>query len=153
MKYEFKLEIDIGEQNVIPEDIISSIDKVLATISNDLPGFSKKDISISLYENTEGKTDAMFEKWWELYGKKRGKKKSYARWCRMSMKDKVSCLNAVEDYVKSTPDVKYRKDPLTYLNGECWNDEIILSQTHSSGMNTGIVLKDSKNKEYKKGGW
>lgn len=152
MKYEFKLEIDIGERNVAQEDLISSIDKVLSTISNDLQGFSN-NISISPYENTEEKTDVMFEKWWKLYDKKRGKKKTYARWCRMSMKDKVSCINVVGDYVKSTPDVKFRKDPLTYLNGECWNDEIIFSQTQPCGMNTGIILKDSRNKEYKKGGW
>lgn len=150
MKYEFKLEIDIGERNVTQEDLISSIDKVLSTISNDLQCFSN-NISISLYENTEEKTDVMFEKWWELYDKKRGKKKSYARWCRMSMKDKVACLNAVKDYVKSTPDIKYRKDPLTYLNGECWNDEIILSQTLMSGINTGIIIHDTKNKDYEKG--
>jgi hypothetical protein len=31
---------------------------------------------------------------------------------------------SVLDYVNSTPDVKFRKNPLTYLNGKNWNDEI-----------------------------
>jgi hypothetical protein len=28
-------------------------------------------------------------------------------------------------YVRSTPDKTFRKNPETYLNGECWNDEVV----------------------------
>ena len=38
---------------------------------------------------------------------------------------RVDALNAVDQYVKSTPDPKFRKNPLTWLNGKCWEDEII----------------------------
>ena len=31
--------------------------------------------------------------------------------------------NSAIDYVKSTPEIKYRKNPLTWLNGEYWRDE------------------------------
>ena len=31
------------------------------------------------------------------------------------------------DYVNSTPDKKFRKDPTTYLNNKSFNDEIIIS--------------------------
>jgi len=34
-------------------------------------------------------------------------------------------MGHLELYVRSTPDVKYRKDPATYLNNESWKDEII----------------------------
>jgi hypothetical protein len=32
--------------------------------------------------------------------------------------------------------VQYRKNPQTYLNGKCWNDEIIASQQHNWQNNT-----------------
>ena len=33
-------------------------------------------------------------------------------------------MSTIEDYVDANKDVKFRKNPLTYLNGKCWNDEI-----------------------------
>ena len=66
-----------------------------------------------------------FEEWWNAYNKKRGRKKAEAKWNKLSNSDKEACMKATPAYVASTPDVTYRKDPLTYLNGECWNDEII----------------------------
>lgn len=72
----------------------------------------------------EGENDS-FEDWWNMYNKKRGKKKAEAKWNRLSKADQTACLLATPAYVASTPDVQYRLDPLTYLNGERWNDEII----------------------------
>ena len=31
-------------------------------------------------------------------------------------------LKVVDTYVNSTPDVQFRKNPLTWLNGQCWKD-------------------------------
>ena len=69
--------------------------------------------------------EVAFEEWWNLYDKKRGKEKCMAKWNKLSLEEKDACLNATPAYVASTPDKAYRKDPLTYLNGKCWNDEII----------------------------
>jgi hypothetical protein len=41
------------------------------------------------------------------------------------------CLRVVNDYVKSTPDKQFRKDPTTYLNGKHWKDEIIFKQQNN----------------------
>ena len=71
-----------------------------------------------------GENDS-FEDWWEMYQKKRGKKKAKQKWDRLTEEQQTACLLATPAYVASTPDPVYRKDPLTYLNGECWNDEII----------------------------
>ena len=35
------------------------------------------------------------------------------------------CVDAVSSYVASTLDIKYRKNPITWLNQGCWDDEII----------------------------
>ena len=69
--------------------------------------------------------DVAFDVWWNLYDKKRGKEKCMAKWEKLSIEEKELCIEATPAYVSSTPDKAYRKDPLTYLNGKCWNDEII----------------------------
>ncbi len=69
-----------------------------------------------------------FDDWWNCYQKKRGRKKAEIKWNKLSDKDKQDCMKATPMYVASTPDPIYRKDPLTYLNGECWNDEIIVKE-------------------------
>lgn len=83
--------------------------------------------SVAFVEKTTGDkvVDTSFETFWLLYAKKRGRKRAEAKWNKLSLKDKIDCINAVPAYVSSTPDVVYRKDPLTYLNGECWKDEIL----------------------------
>ena len=66
-----------------------------------------------------------FEDFWNLYDKKRGRKKCIQKWNRLKDPDKLLIMEHVPEYVKSTPEVQWRKDPSTYLNGECWHDEII----------------------------
>lgn len=78
----------------------------------------------------EGKEDkknnniALFEEFWNLYGKKEGKKQCMSKWGKLPQADIENILIHVPAYVKSTPDEKFRKNPLTYLTGEHWNDEI-----------------------------
>ena len=69
-----------------------------------------------------------FSDWWDVYDKKRSRKKCEMKWNRLAPSQKIACMKATPAYVLSTSDKQYRKDPLTYLNGECWNDEIILKQ-------------------------
>ncbi len=66
-----------------------------------------------------------FEYWWDIYDKKRGKEKCMKKWEKLSVNERRACISATPAYVASTPEKAYRKDPLTYLNGKCWNDEII----------------------------
>ena len=88
--------------------------------------FNNKEILDPVFE---GENDS-FEDWWKMYNKKRGKKKAKQKWNRLTERQQAACLLATPAYVASTPDPVYRKDPLTYLNGECWNDEIIKKQNH-----------------------
>lgn len=66
-----------------------------------------------------------FSLWWDLYAKKRSRKKCFAKWQRMSVRQRADCIRATPAYVESTPDKQYRKDPGTYLNNESYYDEII----------------------------
>jgi uncharacterized protein YdaU (DUF1376 family) len=65
-----------------------------------------------------------FEIFWNLYCYKTGRKHVEAKWMKLPIETMELIIQRVPAYVKSTPDVKYRKQPLTYLNGEHWNDEV-----------------------------
>ena len=66
-----------------------------------------------------------FDNWWTLYDKKCGRKDCEKKWNRLTREEQEACIDATPTYVASTPDKKYRKNPLTYLNQKAWNDEII----------------------------
>lgn len=65
-----------------------------------------------------------FELFWDLYGKKTDKEKTLKKFKLLSDAERTELLSKVESYVKSTPEVKFRKNPLTWLNGKCWKDEV-----------------------------
>ncbi len=65
-----------------------------------------------------------FSIFWDLYGKKVDSKKCKAKWDKLSNDVREKILAHVPKYVLSTPDSQYRKNPQTYLNNECWNDEV-----------------------------
>lgn len=66
-----------------------------------------------------------FERFWEMYDKKTNKVKVRAKFLKLSKADKEKIFATLQAYVDNTPDKTYRKDPLTYLNNQSWNDEII----------------------------
>lgn len=66
-----------------------------------------------------------FEIFWEQYGKKRGKPNTLRLWNKLTQLEKEAIFVNLPLYVKSTPDVTYRKDPERYLRHRVWEDEII----------------------------
>jgi len=64
-----------------------------------------------------------FEDFWELFGKKEDRHKCEQRWKALSPADQAAAFAAVSAYVAGTPEKRYRKNPLTWLNGRCWLDE------------------------------
>lgn len=65
-----------------------------------------------------------FGRFWSLYGKKTGKDKCFKKWCKLKKSEKDEIFKVLPEYIKSTPDKQYRKNPLTWLNGKHWEDEI-----------------------------
>ena len=62
---------------------------------------------------------------WDLYDKKRDKIKCEGKWNRLTNKERQECIDKIPEYIESTPDKQFRKDPETFLNNKSWNDEII----------------------------
>ena len=81
------------------------------------------DINKTDINNTINKEEG-FEEFWNKYDKKTDHKKALIKWRTLKEADKKKILETVELYVKAHPDKTYRKMPTTYLNGECWNDEL-----------------------------
>jgi len=65
-----------------------------------------------------------FENFWNAYGKKIDRVKCEKTWNRLSKDEIEKIVNTINQYVQANPDLQYRKNPLTYLNGKCFNDEI-----------------------------
>lgn len=75
-----------------------------------------KDINVNVWPT--------FEDFWELYDKKKERKKCEVKWKKIKQADRELIMETLPAYIASTPDIQYRKHPYTYLNGECWHDEI-----------------------------
>lgn len=90
-------------------------------------------------ENTLDRNDKNdkinFEVCWNAYDKKNGKAKCENKWAGLSAGNREKVMAHVSDYVPSTPDKKYRKNPLTYLNNEGWHDEVIQRQSQQNNNN------------------
>jgi len=95
-------------------------------------------------DNNEKKEDISvirFNEFWDLYNKKSGLAKCKAKFSKISKSDIDLIFQNLPSYIKSTPDKTYRKNPLTWLNGSCWNDEI----TKDSGGNGYINTFENQN--------
>lgn len=66
-----------------------------------------------------------FKEFWDAYGKKVDRPKCLKRWGKIPQVEREKIMLHVEQYVASTPDIQYRKNPSTYLNNESWNNEIV----------------------------
>lgn len=77
--------------------------------------------------NNSAKAESDFLKFWDLYGKKTGKEKCFSIFKRLKDSERQEIFEALPAYIAATPDLIYRKNPQTWLNGKHWKDEIITS--------------------------
>jgi len=84
-----------------------------------------------------------FEDFWNLYDKKQDRPKCENKWKKIKQAAREKIMEHLELYVRSTPDIQYRKNPITYLNNESWNDEIIISNGNSKKQRDTSSLKES----------
>jgi len=80
--------------------------------------------------------DFEFDRVWARYGKKGNRKGSRTRFLKLSISDQRKVFYAIPDYVLSTPDKQYRKNFETYINQECWNDEVTPNGPNQPGRPT-----------------
>lgn len=85
-----------------------------------------------------------FDEFWSTYGKSVDKTKCKAKFEKLSNEVKLKIKEVLPLYVKSTPDKQFRKNPQTWLNGECWNDEVktIMKEETVEEMNDRMLYEN-----------
>lgn len=129
----------VGQIPKDPENVLPELDKDLE-LDPDKDKEEDKELKEKILSDE-------FTRFWNLYDKKKDKDKCYSKWKKIPVKDKLVIFEVVKPYVDSTPDKKFRKNPLTYLNGKCWNDEII----NNNNQKPGGMKKNGFDKEYYQG--
>ena len=82
------------------------------------------NVSVNI-NNINNKANALeFDLFWNLYNKKIDKTKCLKVWMKIESKEIPFILERAKIYIETTQEIKYRKNPLTWLNGKCWQDEI-----------------------------
>ena len=74
--------------------------------------------------------DRGFSEWWDMYDKKIDRSKCEKKWAKLSDTEIRACIAATPAYVASTPDIQFRRHPMTYLNNKSWENQII---PHNNG--------------------
>jgi len=67
--------------------------------------------------------DVGFDAFWDAFAKKTDRVKSEKAWAKLTPAQRREAFAKVPAYVAATPELRYRKNPLTWLNGQCWLDE------------------------------
>lgn len=87
-------------------------------------------------------TDA-FEKFWSEYPNKTGKGGAYNSWKKIKVSDELlqSILKSINLY-KQTKQVKdgFIKNPQTWLNNRCWEDEVITTTSDDDSSRFGNIF-------------
>ncbi len=85
-----------------------------------------KDVNNNKDKNED--KNKSFESFWELYGKKIQRSDCLKKWMRLNEQEHEKILINVPLYVQAYKDIQFRCNPLTYLNGERWNDVLTQRQ-------------------------
>lgn len=64
-----------------------------------------------------------FENFWQAFDKKEDKHKCQQQWGTLTSTEQCAAIERVPAYVLATPEKRFRKNPLTWLNNKCWLDE------------------------------
>lgn len=93
-----------------------------------------------------------FSVFWDLYQKKVDKKTCKIKWDKLPFATRQKIIDYLPAYIKSTPDIKFRKDPKTFLNNESWENQIIESETDKpiSERYREHLIKNKQHKNYRK---
>ena len=89
-----------------------------------------------------------FDVFWKTYAKSAAKDKCEAKWTSLSNKVREDIMHHLPAYVASTPVKKFRKDPMTYLNGKGWLDDIIVDESSVNQKSTASYSNMNVNAKY-----
>ena len=124
---------------------LASASKCKQRVANLADSVSKND-SVNDSDSDNKRLTAEFDLVWSMYGKKGNKKTSLAKFNKLKDSNKKLMAHHLPKYIDSTPDKQFRKNLETYINQECWNDEVIdkLSKLEAVGDDRSYMLEEFK---------
>lgn len=127
------INIKRDDRNMVIKRIIKianeGIDKTVYTPSqNCLPPIDRTVQYNSTSNNNKKEKDILFNEFWDAYDKKIGRGACKKKFLKLDINICEKCVEVAYEYSESTPDIQYRKNPITWLNQECWDDEITQSR-------------------------
>lgn len=101
---------------------------MVLTIDNYSSYTTSKHITNTVKTQQEDKNcednSSTFDGFWNLYGKKVDRKKSESLWNKLSKKDKIACMEYIPKYKLAQPNIKFRRDPTTFIRNRTWENDI-----------------------------
>lgn len=118
-------------------ELIDSIDKQENKGTINKKPIEQTEQRGSEYEVVDMLPYPTFDDFWIKYAKSESKVKSEKKWSSLKQSEKEEIMIHLNDYIISTPDKTFRKNPMTYLNNRGWEDEIITKHngTHNGKQN------------------
>jgi predicted phage replisome organizer len=121
-------------------------------VSRDITQQNKKENKNKIeIKNIDNNNISEFENFWNVYNKKIDKDKCIKAFYKLNKEEIENIIEKAKLYAQSTPDIKFRKNPLTWLNGKCWNDEIVATkegkEVKKVNYDDGVFQYDEKYKD------
>ena len=91
---------------------------------------------------TDNNNSIGFTVFWDKYKKQIGKKECYDYFMELKSYEVEKILETVDKYVEVNNDKNFRKNPINYLKGECWNDEIITDEEQPKVDHTKLTKEE-----------
>ena len=98
-----------------------SLSEPLANFSKEKKNKRKEEEELNIEKSLS--LELAFNTFWDLYDKKTDAKNCKAKFLKLNDTERAMIFKVVKNYVDSTPDKKFRKNPSTWLNGKCWEDD------------------------------
>lgn len=73
-------------------------------------------------KNDKNNKEILFNDFWKLYDKQVDRKKCLDKFLKLKDEEIKLIFEKLPNYIRSTPDKQFRKNPSTWINNKCWND-------------------------------
>ena len=135
----------IAELNVRSTDVKQTLND---GATNQEPRTINQEPLTNSNDDGEKALNIPFDIFWKTYAKSAAKDKCEAKWNALSNKVRDEIMQHLPAYVASTPVKKFRKDPMTYLNGKGWLDDIIVDEPSVNQKSTASYNNMNVNAKY-----
>lgn len=151
--------LEILQNAAIPENPLRSIDSSNVFCIGEeenkrkeitlpiVPLYKEKQNNRNVSRNTLNNFSE-FQEFWNTYRKKVDRVKCERAFAKLTPTELQAIKEKLPRYVALTPDPQYRKNPLTWINGKCWQDDF--EHSINSTQNENILLNQNQ-MDYTKG--